>query len=205
MAYCQRTFVNWTSIACLNVPGPFSIWREFEWSGREDVMRRPECSSVSIFLGNLDLPRSAVRVYCQKYRRDAKWVDTFVHNWYRVRILDRHCFQIAVINAKAKSYVLPREYENRWGPLRMRGLDNVYASIGFVFCSSNYLTIGPARYGGEWTGQLFLIYSFSRCCTSLIEPRSPSYMLSSSVRALMICCYMGNIRRAAWNSWTSRA
>lgn len=74
----------------------------------EEAMMRCETGCVTIFFANIDVSIYAVHVYCQKYRRISKPNDIFVHALILVRIPDRDCVQLAVLDANTKGHVCPR-------------------------------------------------------------------------------------------------
>lgn len=92
-------------------------WRILQSEGHasetEKTMMACKGGFISIFFGNFDLLISAISVKCRKHRWVARRIDKFVHARYLVRVPDRHCVQPTVVDAKAKSYVLLFDKENR--------------------------------------------------------------------------------------------
>lgn len=142
---------------------PARVSSERHASKMEKTVMEYEGKFIPSFIGNIDLPITAVNVRCQKYPGISEQVDIFVHEKYRGRMLDRHCVQLAVVNAKAKSSVLLRDEDNKWGPLCSPRFDIVHG----------YHSI------------YFLLFEFFWCYTALIEPRCPSHMLLICLSKLM--------------------
>lgn len=115
-------------------------------------MRREHCH-VEIFLGNVYLSISAVRVRCLTYRHVTKHVEIFVHAQYPAQILNRHCVQFPKIYAEAESAVFPLATARVGGAHSVQvGSIPSMASIQStsIFLDSPFVV--PARYRAECIG-----------------------------------------------------
>lgn len=103
----------------------FILQSERHASRSEKIMMGYEGGFIPIFLGGFDLPISPTTVQCREYGHIAQRIDSFVHACCWVWILDGHCVQHTVVDAIAKSSVLLKAEDNRWGQLCWRKFDTV--------------------------------------------------------------------------------
>lgn len=123
-------------------------------------------------LRNVDLPVFAISLRCRKNSGVTKRTDTFVHEQYHVGISARFCFQLEVVNKKAKSSVLLRDDEKRWAPLRLCGFDNVHGKSPIYFLLLEFSYYGAAQYRTESIRRLSVCSSSIQGYTTLIERRA---------------------------------
>lgn len=57
---------------------------------------------IAIFFVNLRLPVSDITVQCRKYRPFKQWIETFVHTWYRLWVVNPYCVEFPIIVAESK-------------------------------------------------------------------------------------------------------
>lgn len=124
-----------------------------------------------------------------EYRRAAKKVDTFVHTWNRVRVLNRHYVQIAVLDGNARSSVLHRNKTMCEAHSVRRAKKHPWWSFDFFpafwLLQLRLWTIWD---GVNWSG--IHHFPFDSVLHAVIEPRCPSQVLRNCVITIvnMLLC-----------------
>lgn len=132
-------------------------WRVFQSeeqaSKSQKKMMGFKGGSVQILLGNLYLLTPGICVQCPKICRISKRIDTLVPVWYQVRVSDRRCVQVVVVDAKAKSFVIVGNEENKWGPLRLHRFYTVHCKhfIHLLLLKISHLWPCAERGWGNWS------------------------------------------------------
>lgn len=125
--------------------GLHSKWYSFEM---EEAMVRRRSAFILILFCKPDLLMLVILVQRKKYHIVIRQVYSLVDERDHVTVLDSHCTQLPIVDAKLDNYVFFVREDNWWYPLNAGGFDNYHGQQVLYLLFLEFSLLAPCSVWG---------------------------------------------------------